>query len=50
VIGKKAFNKQLLNDGILDEEKLDRAVSEANKTGIVHWPVPANCPMSSPRN
>jgi len=33
VLGKKAFNKQLVNDGILDEEKLDRALAEAAKTG-----------------
>ena len=33
MVGEKAFEKQLLRDGVIDEEKLARARSEAERTG-----------------
>lgn len=33
MVGEKAFEKQLLRDGVIDEEKLARAHSEAERTG-----------------
>lgn len=33
MVGEKAFEKQLLRDGVIDEERLARARSEAERTG-----------------
>jgi type II secretion system protein E len=34
VLGKKAIERQLLQDGVLDEEKLERAQAETVRTGL----------------